>query len=390
MYPHHTIHKQFFLRWLTLLCGMVMLIWGWPVAVSSQDYDDPCADFEMAFVDVDTLPGVFVITYPSYTEFALLDGATGQIITNDMWSDDLYLTMSPDRRWLITWEAIGYNQRRDRIWMHDLNGEREPLLLVESPQYSAPPFRYYGAGSGWVDSETIHVGWSERENVNMAVQIRPFDEPIRYIPIQLDIGDGAFRSYSPDSRRVLGQVMYQQNGYFIYDLPTGEIEFLPGRELPGVMQLGPIPAWSPDGRLAYAAPTVYLDNYNRYSEEWFVRDFDNGTNDQISNLLDEFGGVDIATDMIWSPDGRHIAFMLRRFEVSLHEPTLFVMNTYNGDVTPTCVQPDNYQQALNFFFWSPDSNYIAFLYEDNLVAFNIETRTFSLIMSDVLDLLDWR
>lgn len=369
-----------------------------------------CPDFEFQPHQVASLPGTIIYQNLEHlredgASFSIISGETLQS-TSFWFPEQHYRGLSPDGQWILTskrsqpWEAgsgVDYE-----LWLHHVGREQPSILLI-----TAPPRTLH---AHWLNNERIMLLWrSSRYETADGQIIYPFEDPVVFTPLPLQwdrIDDWIIVSYSPDLRRAL-LFHEEQFEYGIFDTASETIMPLPDTVDPEPLSYaGPL-AWLPDGRLSYVLPIEHDPEEYKYYGELYITDFTSDTPTQISNFADEFGNVQVDFPMIWSPDGRKLAFRMGLFDKpreerrALLENTAFPMNTSRphaalyvldittGTTTPLCVIPDDSGNAPHFF-WSPDSQYLAFIYDDNLVVLNVETQVFSSIDENATEVFDWK
>lgn len=344
-----------------------------------------CADYHFDPRPIDNLPGTMVIRDNG---LHLLNFIDTRVIRQQIPTEFGYQALSNDGRWVIT-STIVRNESLEPIqtefWMYDMVGNEEPLLLLVEP---GP---VHTSRVNWTTDHRLIIQWGGPfSDYRRTVRIDPFAIPIEYLELETFLDDWYIWSYSPDNQHLL---IWREFQYSVYDIQTRtqSTSFRTVSDL--------VPQWSSDGRLAYPARTGIDENarsevYDNY-QEIFVYDVSEGTQRQISNIEDEYGVVSIARQFTWSPDGRYIGFKMTRFDILddtiselLDNVPLYIVDTQSDEIIPLCIVPKD--NRVVHFFWSPDSQYIGFIYNDDLVVVNVETRVFSIIEENIGQISDWR
>jgi dipeptidyl aminopeptidase/acylaminoacyl peptidase len=145
-------------------------------------------------------------------------------------------------------------------------------------------------------------------------------------------------------------IVSDQDGLLLWDIHSGkEVWRAAGWGWPDVRAGA---SWKYDGsQVAYVAP----DPAHDFSLELFSVST-SGLVSQLTNL----GGTNIEYyeifDLLWSPNGRYIAFLFNKDVIEpLYSRYLYILDLDTGVVTDYCISP------VWDMFWSPDSTQIAFL-----------------------------
>jgi hypothetical protein len=129
------------------------------------------------------------------------------------------------------------------------------------------------------------------------------------------------------------------------------------------------PYWSPDGQMFAVADSL---DYHKSAYEIFTMDL-NGDVLQLSNLA-AYHTSNYISGLVWSPNGRYIAFWLSSWDEEVEYPfndeiinppsSLAVLDTQTGNLTDYCIQSDT--NEFSSPIWSPDSNQIIVVVDSTL------------------------
>jgi hypothetical protein len=373
---------------ITLIVLVVMVFPRASLLVEGQP-EFHCPNFQLQFQPPPALSGLII--YQSRGDlvsedirFSMINGASLESVPFPVPGVG-YRGLSPDGNWLLVSDDTIYEHQ---LWLYSIDGQPGVKLLSASP-------RTY-SWIGWLDENVTLLAWyraTDEGGVDTAV-VKPESGSTWVVRPWIDFGGDVFRSYSPQQNLAL-VFSLEEFRYFVYDVDEGTSMFLPGTDLsPEPIPLWP--PWSPDGgRLAYVLPTDFDERTESYYDELFVFDYPNQNIIQVSDFAQEFGVVAVTHEMHWSPDGKHLAFRMARIEKpgdnrnAFPKSALYILNIETGETKSLCVSPERHLFPPDFF-WSPDSKYLAFVYEGDLVIADVATGVFSLLEENVNAVFDWR
>lgn len=375
---------------ITLIVLVAMIFTGASLSVEGQP-ELHCPNFQLQFQPPPALSGIIV--YQSKEDvlnrtsrFRMMDGTSLESVPFPV-PEAGYEGLSPDGNWLLVSGQLDDTDENHQLWLYSIDGQRKVKALSTSP-------RTY-SGIYWLDEKDILLAWYKQTpdgGVDTAI-LEPGLGSTYVTRPWIDFGADVFRSYSPPQGLAL-LFSLEEFRYFVYDVDEKTKMPLLGTDL----LPRPIPArpeWSPDGRLAYVLPTDFDERTESYYEEIFVADYVDASVIQVSNFAQELGVVAIRDEMSWSPDGKYLAFRMARVEKpsdainAVPKSALYVFNIETGETKSLCVSPEHDLLPPDFF-WSPDSKYLAFGYEGNLITIDISTGVSSLIEENVIGVRDWK
>jgi hypothetical protein len=314
-------------------------------------------------------------------------------------ADQLYLTLSPDHNWIATANG-SLPFIPGQLSLYSIDGSRA-LLQINDPYIVL-------RNSYWVDDEQLFISWANLEGDKIdGLLINPFTRPPQLsFPLTNVPRNTRFISFSPDMQfMVVYEEQYQRR--VLYQVSEDRFFAIPTTENQGQRPFGA--EWLNDGSLAYNLNTDFDEAMHAFNQEIFITEYPFNTLTQLTNLANEFGMVEFSgtggLTFNWSPASNKVIFRM----AVLHQPSdlltapinaeLYIydrsldrteqlciftdQNTYAGDFTGQHMFPGD-------IYWSPDSQYIAFVHNDVLFAYNVDASQVVRLAENAVDIYDWQ
>jgi len=197
--------------------------------------------------------------------------------------------------------------------------------------------------------------WDMSEQGVIDEGVVPVDsDSIRWSP------DGQYIAFAIEPWRLL-----IDSDIFVLSLESGQFAnlteddydrgFSPGREVPEDVTIDTAPAWTPDGRLTFVRHSAALDEIA--PSLWEV-DPAGGEPQKIADLLTAPEGFSYVPSAEWSPDGRHLAYILE--SRTRDDAGVWLYDVQSGESTMLAARPEEIQVFYHASY-SPDGRSLLLL-----------------------------
>jgi hypothetical protein len=247
--------------------------------------------------------------------------------------------ISPNMKWFIYFEpkitGIG-----TKLHIRSIDGQEVPVINWDDT---------WGDSAEWLDDQQLII-WPSGDWLNgIIIVLNPFTGKLQ----KLTPNDHVISILSIDSPLIyynptLTRAIYQSGDsiFVLWDVQSQKDIWMTRGANFYVR-----PSWSPDG----SQFAMVITQYDIRQSDIFLVTPD-GQETQLTHLAEAYPSMleTYIEDMEWSPDGRHIAFLVS-VKDKIHEikgPTLMVVDVVTKQITDYCVVVSRYSDG--YLVWSPN------------------------------------
>lgn len=356
---------------------------------------DVCQDVTQVMFEQASLLGMIAYKNQNNREsgmaqFSIIDGQTHSSFPFAI-RDQAYRALSPSHDWIITTDG--------RLWLHSIDGSTT-LFQISDPDIGIQK-------AYWIDAENAFISWTNREGEYDALMVNPFIQPLQLsFPLSNTPENMTFISFSPNMQfMLLYEEQYQR--LVLYNVGNERLFSIPTTENQGERPF--TVSWLSDMSLAYDLNTDFNESTQTFNQEIFVSEYPFDTLTQLTDFSRDFGSVEFSstggTALNWSPDSNKVIFSMDILNSPGDEMNavinaeLYIYDRVLDYTERLCIFTDQHSLSNNFtghdlypsdIHWSPDSEYIAFVHNGNLYAFQPSLKQLILLAENALEIYDWQ
>ena len=252
--------------------------------------------------------------------------------------------ISPDRKWFYYFETLT-SRAGSRLHISSIDGQEQSVAYWDDG---------WGQFVNWLDSQRLVV-WPPVDDLHpygFAVILNPLTGELQELPPKFASGLNSLVlaiDYNPS----LTRAVYLSGNYYILWDTQSQLDIWKRR---GANYSYLLRGWSLDGN-QFAAVLTKEDV--RQSDIFLITP--DGQETQLTHLTEAYPAMSeiYIEDMIWSPDGRYLAFITKVKESDIYNikgPTLMVVDVVTQQVTDYCIVVSRYSGG--HLVWSPTSQQI--------------------------------
>jgi hypothetical protein len=386
---------------LILLC-LVCIVVVMDVTLKNQIHAQPelCDEVQTMAQDQVELTGILVYR-PTYdTDTVRIFDAASRTASQLTLPDHDYLSLSTDDRWLLTYR--GPTQRNTgesaEFWLHNVIEEDSFLLLSQreivriDPEPSEDTF--------WVNAGQLFISWwpdpSKAPDIE-GIIIHPFKQPLTWeyitdrIPYQWYFGKISFNLEHMLLYRPTPSI---DREYGVYTIRSGNLTTLPS---------GEAFTWLQNGSLSFVMRAERIGSQTQASEEIYITEYPFESFTQVTNLAETVGSVAFLSfsskALNWSVDANRVIFSVALAPDNgselpmLQNAGLYVYDRIQDSTMSLCIFAEDAtgnRRPPSSYHWSPDSQYLAFIHNGVLYAYDISQKQLVRLIEDVSQIYVWQ
>lgn len=385
-----------------------------------------CQVVQESALNPSPLTGVVVFRERSQPDGFTFLNVTDGSRSNLRLPDHIYLAMSPDRQWVLTYiELVPVDLSKQEVsreintefWLHSTNGQDSQVLLGERDAQLRDETP--GDDIFWVDDQRVFISWFpnpfQAPDIQGIVAIpftdwRTWEEITLHTPYQW-----VFERMSYDLQHELILAMNLPGSVFaIYTIADGHLVHLPPPIQPfPEMGYPETMVWLHDGSLSVVMQAQPDADRSVSGQEIYLATYPFEVFTPLTDLTAEFepmgflsiGGPSGRVVLNWSADSNRVLFLAAPLsEVgdsvwSDPNAALYVYDRTQDRTERLCLSvgevPDNGWPGRDtlypaLFRWSPDGQYVAFVEDGTLYALHIDQQQLVRLADDVTEIYDWQ